>query len=155
MNFCSQCGKSLKSNQNNNKLNSNSNTKNSLYQFETIINKKNKTKFTVLIVLSSIFLIMAIFGIINTMKTSSSLYDLLTQPISIIVLFIYFALVISLLQPSTLNENEYYSIEGSKYANGQHQCISCNGKGIWKSTIYKTNIVQHQCSSCKKLLFTS
>lgn len=47
-----------------------------------------------------------------------------------------------------LTANEYYSIVHSRYRNGQHRCIKCGSKGIYKSTPYRSNRTNCQCSKC-------
>lgn len=53
------------------------------------------------------------------------------------------------------NEQEYYSLPNTKNDNGQHQCLFCGHRGIYKSTIYKTNTVVSKCSKCEEELFRS
>ena len=49
----------------------------------------------------------------------------------------------------------YYSLPGSKNSNGEHTCIFCGNKGIYRSTIYKTTTTVNACSKCKKTLFNT
>lgn len=52
-----------------------------------------------------------------------------------------------------LTAKQYYKIKGTENTNGEHQCIFCGNRGIYRSTIYKTNTVQCKCSKCKNNLF--
>lgn len=52
-----------------------------------------------------------------------------------------------------MQEIQYYSIPTSRDEHGQHHCIHCGNKGIYKSTIYKTQTVVNKCSKCEEILF--
>lgn len=52
-----------------------------------------------------------------------------------------------------LSEKEYYSFTGSRTVNGDHQCLFCGHKGIYKKGEYGTQNVYASCSKCKKQLF--
>ena len=56
---------------------------------------------------------------------------------------------------STINAAEYRSLPHSTSADGQHRCIYCGGRGIYKHGQYKSNTVWHDCSKCGVTLFTS
>lgn len=69
-----------------------------------------------------------------------------------------FSLVFALtfaLATKTVTPEYYYSLPGSKNLHGEHTCIFCGNRGIYKSTIYKTNITVNACSKCKKPLFNN
>jgi hypothetical protein len=51
------------------------------------------------------------------------------------------------------SEQVYYTFPGSRGANGEHQCIFCGGRGVHKSTPYKTNDTDAKCSKCRKDLW--
>lgn len=59
------------------------------------------------------------------------------------------------LQNSALKQSQYYSIAGSKDANGGHRCIFCGNRGIYRHTIYKTTTTLNDCSKCGENLFKS
>ena len=48
---------------------------------------------------------------------------------------------------------EYYSIAGSRFENGEHRCIHCGHKGIWRKGRYRTSNVYSFCSKCRKPLY--
>ncbi|OZB62249.1 MAG: hypothetical protein B7X31_10025 [Thiomonas sp. 13-66-29] len=62
-----------------------------------------------------------------------------------------FALVVA--SNSWLNEDDYYTVAGSRYADGGHRCIHCGGRGIWNKGEYGSNTVYARCSRCKADLF--
>jgi hypothetical protein len=49
---------------------------------------------------------------------------------------------------------EYYAIPHSSDAQGQHRCIFCGNRGIYKKGEYKTNNTHSHCSKCEELLFS-
>jgi predicted RNA-binding Zn-ribbon protein involved in translation (DUF1610 family) len=53
---------------------------------------------------------------------------------------------------SNLSSSDYYALPGVSEAD--HACIFCGGKGIWRSTPYKTHTTLCKCSKCKEKLFT-
>lgn len=52
-----------------------------------------------------------------------------------------------------LFRGEYYRIPGSAYPNGDHRCIFCGNKGIWRQGEYKGNSTYARCSKCQESLF--
>ena len=52
-----------------------------------------------------------------------------------------------------LNNKQYHSLVGTKNESGEHQCVFCGNRGIYRSTPYKTNITECRCSKCKEHLF--
>ena len=52
-----------------------------------------------------------------------------------------------------LTNKQYHSLKGTINDSGEHQCVFCGNKGIYKSTPYKTNITECRCSKCKEHLF--
>lgn len=54
---------------------------------------------------------------------------------------------------SSMRKSEYYSIQGSRFEQGDHRCIHCGGRGIWRRSPYKTQHVVAACSKCKTELF--
>jgi len=54
---------------------------------------------------------------------------------------------------SHLRVAEYYQVPGSKSEDGEHLCIFCGGRGIYKHTIYQTYSTLADCSKCKKNLW--
>lgn len=53
----------------------------------------------------------------------------------------------------TLSHTQYYALEGTQGPDGEHRCVLCGWKGIYRSTVYKTNTVHCKCAKCKTLLF--
>ena len=68
--------------------------------------------------------------------------------ILVVAAFIYFGMVGDWMTPY-----EYYSIRGSRYANGDHRCVYCGWRGIWRKGEYQGNTTYCRCSKCKKALF--
>lgn len=140
MSFCSNCGKSLKPKSKEVAKNEIAfNNADSIVQMNSILNKKRKNNFILLGVATIIFLI--------------ALYNYFGQYSLYFIAFGYFMIAVLLLKPPVLNENQYVSLPNSKNNQGQHQCIFCSNKGIWKSTIYKTSVIEHKCSKCHKVLY--
>lgn len=59
-----------------------------------------------------------------------------------------------------LSSHQYYSLPGSRYSNGDHRCIHCsnrgaNGRGIYIHRAGDSPTRHHDCTNCRKLLFTS
>lgn len=52
-----------------------------------------------------------------------------------------------------VKEREYSELPGARDAQGQHRCVHCGGRGLWKRTPYKTNVTVAACSNCKTELF--
>ncbi len=48
-----------------------------------------------------------------------------------------------------LSSDFYYLIDGSTDNKGNHRCIKCGGRGIWRSGVYKSSHVYCYCSKCK------
>lgn len=72
--------------------------------------------------------------------------------INFIIGFVFILVCLNIFQLK-LTKNQYYSLKSSRNKNGEHQCIFCGNKGIYKSTIYKTSSVVHKCSKCQQTLF--
>ncbi len=52
-----------------------------------------------------------------------------------------------------LTNKQYHELVGTQNNSGEHQCVFCGHKGIYRSTPYKTNITECRCSKCKEHLF--
>ncbi|WP_375766935.1 zinc ribbon domain-containing protein [Archangium gephyra] len=52
-----------------------------------------------------------------------------------------------------VSASNYYSIPHSNDAEGEHRCIFCGNRGIWRKGIYRTNDKIANCSKCKAQLF--
>lgn len=65
--------------------------------------------------------------------------------------------VISIVVAATArwDEADYYSVPGSRDINGEHRCIHCGHRGIYKRGEYKTNNEHAQCSKCKVHFWTN
>ncbi len=48
-----------------------------------------------------------------------------------------------------LHPDWYYQIKGSTDQNGNHRCINCGGRGIWRKGEYKSKDVYCRCSKCQ------
>ncbi len=75
-------------------------------------------------------------------------------PACVVIGFISF-LVLALADVSGFSEQEYYSIPGTKDGSGEHRCIYCGHRGIYRHGQYKTNNEYADCSKCKKNLWRS
>lgn len=52
------------------------------------------------------------------------------------------------------SEADYYSIPGSRDSTGEHRCIHCGHRGIYRHGQYKSNTKYADCSKCKANLWT-
>jgi len=52
-----------------------------------------------------------------------------------------------------LRSSEYYSIPGSTNLNGEHRCIYCGARGVYKHGEYKSNITYAKCTKCETYLY--
>lgn len=52
-----------------------------------------------------------------------------------------------------MTQGEYYSISGSRSADGKHRCIFCGNPGIYTQGEYAGNTKYAQCSKCREPLF--
>lgn len=53
-----------------------------------------------------------------------------------------------------LNQKSYYTVPGSRDVHGDHRCLRCGGKGIYRSTQYQTTTTRAVCSKCKLPFWT-
>ena len=53
------------------------------------------------------------------------------------------------------DEGDYYTVPGSKDINGEHRCIWCGHRGIYRHGEYRTNNEHAACSKCKTSLWTN
>lgn len=73
------------------------------------------------------------------------------------VLFFGFASVIILVNATRfafLPREKYKTLPGAVSPDGSHACVYCGNPGIYRSTVYRTNLVRCACSKCGKRLFT-
>lgn len=52
-----------------------------------------------------------------------------------------------------VSASAYYAIPHSLDAKGEHRCIFCGNRGIWRKGVYRTNNKIANCSKCKAELF--
>lgn len=142
--FCSNCGKSFQNTVVRGESDTSTNSKKeawshpeSIAAYKSIKNGKLNTN---LILYGVTILSMIIF----------SEFGLLVYTFSGLLVLAFFMYNLSY----DLNSTEYYSIKYSK-VDGQHRCIYCGNKGIYKSTVYKEGTLISKCSSCQKFLFSS
>lgn len=53
-----------------------------------------------------------------------------------------------------MSQSEYYSIPGSTDDRGEHLCVHCGNRGIFRKGKYKTNNSYANCSKCQGRLFS-
>ena len=51
------------------------------------------------------------------------------------------------------SRSEYLQLSGSTFKDGSHRCISCGGRGIYRSSGYKSNYTYAKCSRCQQHLW--
>lgn len=52
-----------------------------------------------------------------------------------------------------LTEEEYYALPGSRDSSGEHSCIHCGHRGVYRHSPYRTSHTDADCSKCKKPLW--
>lgn len=52
-----------------------------------------------------------------------------------------------------IREAEYAVLPGARDMPGNHRCVHCGNRGIWKRTPYQTNSTIAACSKCKEELY--
>jgi hypothetical protein len=60
----------------------------------------------------------------------------------------------AVLGPADWTSGEYYLVPGSRDASGEHRCIHCGHRGIFRKGQYKSNEVEANCSKCSRNLWT-
>ena len=53
-----------------------------------------------------------------------------------------------------ISSKDYYALPYARDESGNHRCIFCGNKGIYRKGEYKTNNTHSSCSKCQKHLFT-
>jgi hypothetical protein len=148
--FCSGCGKSFQS-----KAQTKVNNKDriSLYPYpaaiaakKAIVQEKSK-KFKSIWRVALTSIILANIGLIIISGINGAFLNLWMTVVGLLLTCFISANV------KNMKEVQYYSIPTSRDEHGQHHCIHCGNKGIYKSTIYKTQTVVNKCSKCEEILF--
>lgn len=49
--------------------------------------------------------------------------------------------------------SHYYQVPTSTDKRGEHRCIYCSGRGLWRKGIYKSQVVKVNCAKCRNFLF--
>lgn len=52
-----------------------------------------------------------------------------------------------------VRRREYSVLPGAVDARGNHRCVECGRRGIWRRTVYKTNTTIAACSNCQAELW--
>ncbi len=76
--------------------------------------------------------------------------DIAVVPVAIVFVAFLLALV---LRPGWLSAREYYSLPESRDSSGNHRCVKCNGRGIYRKGEYQTDNRYARCSKCELELF--
>ena len=53
-----------------------------------------------------------------------------------------------------VSQKNYYALPHAHDEEGEHRCIFCGGRGIYRKGVYKSSTVHSNCSKCQKRLFT-
>lgn len=140
--FCSNCGKNFHS------KNTKSKAENTVIypnneavtMHEAKLKEKAYNSIAVIVIFSIILALMCLLA--------GNILGVLIGTAFIGIFFLTF-----LLAKKSVTEQYYYTLPASKDSEGNHRCIFCGNKGIYKSTIYQTNTVVNACSKCQKPLF--
>ena len=73
-------------------------------------------------------------------------YGLLVIASPILALFVYNIL-------GKFTPTNYYAVEGSLGQDGEHRCIFCGNRGIYRKGEYRTDKKYSSCSACGAFLF--
>ncbi len=106
--------------------------------------KKNKNRWTLLF----IFLNLAVGALLYFNGLFST--HMLAWLTPLIILFLLLGVFAHI---GSWHHKDYLRIPGSTDDKGEHRCIHCGHKGIYRSTIYKTNTTLANCASCRKHLW--
>lgn len=127
------------------KNNENENEK-SIKEMKSLISENQKKYFITLGLFSLILILITFFVTVNNKSI-----DFVSS--SIVILFFSFIFATWIPIYSKLSPEDYYKFSGTLDNNGNHKCVSCGHKGIYRSKIYRTNIIICKCSKCKYELF--
>lgn len=53
-----------------------------------------------------------------------------------------------------VSQKNYYALPHALDQEGEHRCIFCGGRGIYRKGVYKSTTVHSNCSKCQQRLFT-
>ena len=53
-----------------------------------------------------------------------------------------------------VSQKNYYALPHARDESGEHRCIFCGGRGIFRKGVYNSSTVHSNCSKCQKRLFT-
>ena len=110
----------------------------SLVKWQDMKGKKNK---------NSLFLISGILlALFATWFMSGA------SAIGLIMAVVACAWTVSLEQ--RVSQKNYYALPHARDEEGEHRCIFCGGRGIYRKGEYKSTTVHSNCSKCQKRLFT-
>lgn len=110
-------------------------------KFQEIVNGHEKARMTAVIV-----------GIVSVVGGLGAL----ATPAPVVGIFGLLGLIasINIFNNAHWTNDEYYSLPGSRDANGKHRCIHCGQIGIFNRGEYATNNKHSDCSKCETHLFT-
>ena len=60
----------------------------------------------------------------------------------------------SVLYVHRVSQKNYYTLPSARDESGEHRCIFCGGRGIYRKGVYNSSTVHSNCSKCQKRLFT-
>jgi predicted RNA-binding Zn-ribbon protein involved in translation (DUF1610 family) len=98
------------------------------------------------------FIVVGIFGVVVQLVGFAIHVGLIFNFVMLFVTFIAGTWACAMRHPS---KNQYYTLPGSKTANGEHRCAFCGNKGIYKHGAYKDSRTFYDCSKCEQLLYVS
>lgn len=79
------------------------------------------------------------YGLVNE-------YGLLVIASPILALFVYSGL-------GRFTATNYYAVKGARGQDGEHRCVFCGGRGIYRKGEYRTEKKYANCSKCGTFLF--
>lgn len=95
-----------------------------------------------------------VFSIFGFIALASYFLNLGLAVVGIFIVMAIVSLTFFINPNRWLSPAEYYSFTGSRFENGQHRCIFCGAKGIYRQGEYKTNNKYARCSNCESSLFS-
>ncbi len=139
--FCSNCGKDFKAKKSEHNNNPNYPNLDAVKMHGDKYKEKSNNPATVIIVY--LLALIVLFFIVGG--------DLASFFVISLVMLVF--AVMGICATRVVTEEFYYTIPTSRDVNGNHRCIFCGNKGIYKSTIYRTSTTVNACSKCSKELF--
>jgi predicted RNA-binding Zn-ribbon protein involved in translation (DUF1610 family) len=105
-----------------------------------------KRRLTLQLQLSGVTAVIVVVGCLGTLFTKESAIFIVCMVLALIM----GAWIATL---TTRSSSDYYELPGSTDEHGDHRCIHCGHRGIYRRTPYATQSTIASCSKCQAELF--